>query len=115
MNDLNSILIEGNVIKKSELVKNNGTSVYCFSIVSNRYFKKDDFIEKEILEISIEASSRLAEYFYHIVNIGRNVRVVGHLKQSNDIIAIEAEHIESRQEHKINKQSELLFGGEYNA
>jgi single-strand DNA-binding protein len=112
MNDLNSVLIEGTVIKKDDLINKDGTLVCRFSIASNRYFRKDNCIEKEIFVINIEATSKLAENTYNMLYKGKNARIVGRLKRSNDNIVIEAEHIEFKPQYNIDNQEKLFFNGE---
>jgi single-strand DNA-binding protein len=49
MNNLNSILIEGNMVREPVLrATPRGTSVCTFSLASNRYFKQDSGMEKEV-------------------------------------------------------------------
>ena len=112
MNDLNSVLIEGTVIKRDELINKDGTTVCCFSIASNRYFKKDDCFEKEILVTNIEVLSKLAENTYNMLYKGRNVRIVGRLKQSNNNLVIEAGLIEFKPQYNIDNRDKLFFNGE---
>ena len=106
MNNLNSILIEGNLVREP-IFKNTekGTSVCCFTIASNRFFKQDSNIEKEVGFFDVEAFSKMAECSRNQGRKGRGIRVVGRLKQSHWIdangqsrsrIYIIAEHIEFR-------------------
>ena len=49
MNNLNSILIEGNLVRDSELKYSpKGTAVCTFVLASNRFFKQDEETQKEV-------------------------------------------------------------------
>jgi len=110
MNNLNSILIEGNLTKDPLLRSTpKGTQVCTMSLASNRYYKQDSGFEKEVSYFEIESWGRLAEACYNKGRKGRGVRVVGRLKQSrwNDAdgklrsrVLIVAEHVEFRPEAK---------------
>jgi single-strand DNA-binding protein len=55
MNNLNSILIEGNMVRDPQLrATAKGTSICTFSLASNRYFKQDSGMEKEVSFFEIE-------------------------------------------------------------
>ena len=106
MNNLNSILIEGNLVRDPTF-KNTakGTPVCSFTIASNRFSKQDSNIEKEVGFFHVEAFSKMAESSRNQGHKGRGVRVVGRLKQSRwtdanglsrSRICIIAEHIEFR-------------------
>jgi hypothetical protein len=110
MNDLNSVLIEGRLIKDAEFVNENGFTVCKFTLSSNRYIKKGKNIDKETTLINVEAWSNLSENCYYKARKGISVRVVGRLKQDNNLIIVEAEHIEFRYEpNKKKNQKELPF------
>jgi single-strand DNA-binding protein len=110
MNNLNSILIEGNMVRDPQLrATAKGTSICTFSLASNRYFKQDSGMEKEVSFFEIETWAKLAEACNNLGKKGRGVRVVGRLKQSrwtgndgkqNSRISIVAEHVEFRPEFK---------------
>jgi single-strand DNA-binding protein len=108
MNNLNSILIEGNLIK-DPLFRSTpkGTSVCTFTLASNRFFKQDSGMEKEVSYFEVETWSQLADRVHAQGRKGRGVRAVGRLKQErwtgNDgkaqsRIVIVAEHVEFRPE-----------------
>jgi single-strand DNA-binding protein len=113
MNNLNSILIEGNLTRDPEYKTTaKGTPVCRFSIASNRFFKKDDSLEKEVSFFDVETWAKIAENCNNLGHKGRGVRVVGRLKQErwNDAdgkarskVTIVAEHIEFRPEFKKEK------------
>ncbi len=114
MNNLNSILIEGNMVR-DPLLRNTpkGTAVCSFSLASNRYFRQETGYEKEVSFFEVETWSKLAQACNNLGKKGRGVRVVGRLKQDrwtgNDgkphaKVTIVAEHVEFRPE--IKKEAE---------
>jgi len=110
MNNLNSILIEGNLVRDPELrATPKGTSVCTFSLASNRFFKQDSGFEKEVSFFQVETWAKLAEACSNKGKKGRGVRVVGRLKQDrwtgtdgkpHSRVAIVAEHVEFRPEFR---------------
>ncbi|MDR3142465.1 MAG: single-stranded DNA-binding protein [Tannerellaceae bacterium] len=108
MNNLNSILIEGNLVRDLEMrTTSNGTSVCTFSIASSRYFKQDSGMEKEVSYFNVESWAKLAENVVNYGHKGQGVRVVGRLKQerwhdrdgkAQSRVVIVAEHLEFRPE-----------------
>jgi single-strand DNA-binding protein len=118
MNNLNSILLEGNLVR-DPVVKTTakGTMVCTFTVASNRYYKKSsdetaDF-EKEVIFIDVEAWAKLAESCASLGHKGRGVRVAGRLKQdrwedaegkAHSKICIVAEHVEYRPEKAQQQQ-----------
>lgn len=113
MNDLNSILIEGTIIKDVEFVDKEESTFCIFTLASNHYLEKNNKVEKETTLVNIKAWSILAEHCHKMGHKGRSVRVVGHLKQDNTLI-IEAEHIEFRPFNKKKPDENLLFDDEEN-
>jgi single-strand DNA-binding protein len=108
MNNLNSILIEGNLVKDPQFRSTpKGTSVCTFSLASNRFFKQDSGMEKEVSYFEVETWGKLADQVHNQGRKGRGIRAVGRLKQErwtgNDgkvqsRIVIVAEHVEFRPE-----------------
>jgi single-strand DNA-binding protein len=106
MNNLNSILIEGNLVRDPLLRSTpKGTAVCNFTLASNRFFKQDTGYEKEVGYFDVETWSKLAEHCFKQGHRGRGVRVVGRLKQDrwnsadgkpHSRVAIVAEHVEFR-------------------
>jgi len=104
MNNLNSILLEGNLVRDPEIKYSaKGTCICEFSIASNRSFKLDNEYQKEVSFFNIVTWSRLAENCSEFLKKGRGVRVVGRLKQSRwkneegqnrAKISIVADHVE---------------------
>jgi len=115
MNNLNSILIEGNLVKDPVLRSTSkGTQVCTLTIASNRFYKQDSGFEKEVSFFNVETWARLAEACSSKGHKGRGVRVVGRLKQdrwtdnegkSRSKISIVAEHVEFRPEFKKDSKS----------
>ena len=106
MNSLNSVLIEGNMVR-DPLMRSTpkGTSVCSFSIAANRYYRQNSNMEKEVGFFEVEAWGRLAEACTNQGSKGRGVRVVGRLKQyrwtgsdgkNHAKVSIVAEHVEYR-------------------
>jgi single-strand DNA-binding protein len=106
MNNLNSILLEGNLVRDPLLrATPKGTSVCTFTLASNRFFRQDAGMEKEVSFFDVETWAKLAEHCYNQGRKGRGVRVVGRLKQdrwsgsdgkAHSRVAIVAEHVEFR-------------------
>ena len=106
MNSLNSILIEGNLVRDSEMhTTQRGTTVCTFQIATNRFYKKDSNMEKEVGFFNVETWGKMAEKADVNGQKGRGVRVVGRLKQdrwhdkdgkTQSKVVIVAEHVEFR-------------------
>jgi single-strand DNA-binding protein len=106
MNNLNSILIEGNLVRDPEYRETaKGTALCKFAIASNRFFRQDSGLEKEVGYFDVETWGKLAESVNNLGRKGRGVRVVGRLKQERwsdkegkpqARIVIVAEHVEFR-------------------
>jgi single-strand DNA-binding protein len=116
MNNLNSILIEGNMVRAPEFrTTGKGTPVCKFSLASNRYFKQNSDLEMEVSYFDTEAWGKLAESCHRLGYKGRDIRVVGRLKQERwqdrernvkSKVVIVAEHIEFRPEMKKDTAAE---------
>ena len=110
MNNLNSILIEGNMVKDPLLRSTSkGTQVCTMRLASNRFYKMDSGFEKEVSYFDVESWGRLAEACYNKGKRGKGIRVVGRLKQSrwsdpdgkpHSRVTIIAEHVEFRPDFK---------------
>lgn len=109
MNNLNSVLIEGNLVKDPERFDFNNGIMAKFGIGVNRYYRnaaKEPV--KETSFITIQTWGALAEGCCRYLKKGRGVRVVGRLKQekwndgkiSRDRHVIVAEHVEFKPEQK---------------
>lgn len=104
MNSLNSILIEGNLVRDPEQ-KNlpSGNAVCDFTVATDRFYKQNDALEKEVSYFDVEAWSKLGATCSQTLKKGRGVRVVGRLKQDRwtdpegrqrSKVKIVAEHVE---------------------
>ncbi|MDR2965591.1 MAG: single-stranded DNA-binding protein [Treponema sp.] len=110
MNNLNSILIEGNLVKDPMLRSTQkGTQICVLRLASNRYLKQESGYEKEVSYFNVETWSRLAEICSAKGKKGRGIRVVGRIKQDRwtdpdgklrSNVTIVAEHVEFRPEFK---------------
>jgi single-strand DNA-binding protein len=120
MNNLNSILVEGTLVR-DPLMKTTakGTPLCTFSIASNRFYKQDTGFEKEVSYFDVETWAKLAESCQNLGHKGRGVRVVGRLKQDrwNDAdgktrskVSIIAEHVEFRPEFRKESENEVEEG-----
>jgi single-strand DNA-binding protein len=117
MNNLNSTLIEG-ILVRDPLLRTTpkGTPLCTFTLASNRFFKQDSGLEKEVGFFDVEAWGKLAEHSRSLGRKGRGVRVVGRLKQdrwtgqdgkNHSRISIVAEHIEFKPEFKHEGESPM--------
>jgi single-strand DNA-binding protein len=110
MNNLNSILIEGNLTRDPEFRETaKGTALCTFSIATNRFFKQGDETEKEVSFFDVQTWAKLAENCRNLGHKGRGVRVVGRLKQerwngndgkAHSKVSIVADHVEFRSDFK---------------
>lgn len=110
MNNLNSVLVEGNLVRDPELSYTpNGTAVCKFSVASNRSFKQGEGYVKEVSFFDVTTWTRLAEVCGEYLKKGRGVRIVGRLKQerwtdsegkSHQRVLIVAEHVEFKPQMK---------------
>jgi single-strand DNA-binding protein len=122
MNNLNSVLIEGNLVRDPESrITPKGIALCTFSIASNRFHREDKQMEKEVSFFDIETWEKVAENCLNFGKKGRGVRIVGRLKQdrwtgndgkSHSRIAIVAEHVEFRPELKDAAASKRTSKGE---
>ena len=111
MNNLNSIILEGNLARDPSLAEPvPGFKKCIFSLGVNRFYKnrKNESVD-EVSFFDIETWGKLAERVSHQCKKGRGVRVVGRLKQNrwegsdgkqNSKVRIVAEHVEFKPEPK---------------
>ena len=116
MNQLNSIILEGNVCKEPEIKEINGEkNLATFSIAVNRYYKKaDGDFEQETSYFDIEAwGTNYVKLISEKAEKGSGVRIVGRLKQNRwqdqngkwqSRVSVVAEHVEFRA--KVEKKEE---------
>lgn len=115
MNNLNSIIIEGNLTRDAELKEpSSGFKLCSFSVGVNRWFKNANGEgQTEVSYFDCEAYGKLAEDVAKSGIKGRGVRIVGRLKQNRWIDAegkalshvyVICEHIEFK---PIKKEEEI--------
>lgn len=124
MNNLNSILLEGNLVADPELrYTPNGAPVCSFSVACNRYFKQEEELQEEVSYFDITTWNRLAEVCNEYLSKGRGVRVVGRLKQdrwedaegkTRSKVHIVAEHVEFKPKFKSDGAEPAEGQGESN-
>lgn len=110
------MILEGNIAGDPALKDtNNGSTVCTFKIASDRFYKKNCHVEKEVCFIEIQTWGNLAETIGRYGHKGRGVRVVGRLKQDKwdgpdgkprSKIIIVAEHVELRKEETREEKEE---------
>lgn len=115
MNSLNSILIEGNVVRDPVMRETPRGSLVCtFSLASNRFYRQDEETEQETSFFEVETWSKLAEVCSKNCGKGRGIRVVGRLKQDRwtgsdgknySKIKVVAEHVEFKPQFKNAQDS----------
>ncbi|MCL1993162.1 MAG: single-stranded DNA-binding protein [Spirochaetes bacterium] len=118
MNNLNSILIEGNLVRDPQIRSTpKGTQVCTLSLASNRFYKQGEGFEQEVSFFDVETWAKLAETCFNNGRKGRGIRVVGRLKQDrwNDSegkphsrVTIVAEHVEFRPDFKKSEGLEAI-------
>lgn len=118
MNSLNSMLLEGNVVRDPVLKETpKGTPVCTFSIASNRYYKQDDTTEKETSFFEVETWGKLAETCGKSCRKGRGVRIVGRMKQDRWVgsdgknysrVKIIGEHVEFKPVFSKNQENNAV-------
>lgn len=105
MNQLNSIILEGNITRDGEFKDTpHGFRVANFPIACNRWYRGSGGQGvDEVSYFDIETFGKMAEYCEAHVSKGRGVRVVGRLKQNRwkdangknaSRVTIVAEHVE---------------------
>ena len=118
MNQLNSIILEGNVVKKAEFSEpKTGFQVCKFPLAVNRKSKTPEGETKEeVSYFDVETYGEMAESCYKWCDKGQGVRVVGRLKQNrweennkkHSKVFVVAEHVEykfSKQKGEANKDN----------
>ncbi len=118
MNNLNSIILEGNLTRDPLMdTTPKGTAVCHFTVASNRYYKSEGERQEEVGFFDVEVWSRLAETCSEYLTKGRGVRVVGRLKQDRwanadgeprSRVRIVGEHVEFRARPKSDAVEETV-------
>lgn len=116
MNNLNSVLLEGNLTRDPELrYTAKGTAVCRLSIACNRSYKQADQRQEEVSFFDVTTWSRLAEICAEYLVKGRGVRVVGRLKQDRweddagqrrSKVQVVAEHVEFKPQRRDEEAAE---------
>lgn len=105
MNQLNSIILEGNLVKDCTVSELSSGFLFCkFTIGVNRSSKnRENQLSNEVSYFDIESYGNIANYAKSKALKGRSVRIVGRLKQdrykdvegkSHSKVYVVAEHIE---------------------
>jgi len=126
MNSLNSILVEGNLVKDpATKTLPSGNQVCAFTLATNRYYKAgEQGLEEEVSYFDVEAWSRLGTTCSQYLKKGRGVRVVGRLKQDRWTdtegkqkakVKIVAEHVEFSPKKGSGKGTSPLAGDQSEA
>jgi single-strand DNA-binding protein len=116
MNDLNSILIEGNLTRDPDLSTTpTGTSVCNFAVATHHMYRKESEQVRETSFLDVEVWAKLAENCAEYLTKGRGVRVVGRIKQDRwktsegeprSRVKVVAEHVEFRPMKKKTEDTE---------
>ncbi len=125
MNQLNSLIIEGNVTRDPEVKQTaNGFKVCTVPIAVNRFYKNSNGEGvNEVSYFNIETFGKMADACQEKCTKGRGIRVVGRIKQSRWIttegkktskVSIIAEHVEFKkrivsvaEETETNEESSI--------
>lgn len=104
MNGLNSLIIEGNMVRDPVIGETSKGTTYCtFTIAANRNFTQNNESTQEVSYFDVEAWTNTAENCKENGAKGRGVRVVGRLKQDRWVgkdgkncskVKVVAEHVE---------------------
>jgi single-strand DNA-binding protein len=106
MNSLNSIILEGNVVRTPQIQETTKGTPFCkIGVAVNRWYKSmNGSVQNEVSFFDIDAWGALAKTCSETCEKGRGVRVVGRLKQdrwqdqatgkNRSRVTIVAEHIE---------------------
>lgn len=111
MNHLNSIILEGNVVRQAEMTEpSKGFKVCKFPLAVNRFIKNaNGEATEEVSFFDVETYGKMAEVCEKNSSKGRGVRVVGRLKQNRwkdsegknfSKVFVVAEHLEYKPNFK---------------
>jgi len=116
MNNLNSVLLEGNLTKDPENKNEKNIHKCMFKVASNRYCSK----ENEVSYFDVECSGKVADVCRKYLKKGRGVRLIGRLRQERQTeeisgvttvftkIIIIAEHVEFKPVYKSKDYLEVV-------
>ena len=123
MNQLNSLILEGNLVRDAVLAEPAPGFKKCsFTMGVNRFYKNkknEDVTEASFFDV--EAYGNMAEYCGEKAKKGRGVRVVGRLKQDTwkdpegkfaSRVYVVAEHIEYKPIKKAEEEKETVTANE---
>jgi len=123
MNQLNSLILEGNLVRDAVLAEPAPGFKKCsFTMGVNRFYKNkknEDVTEASFFDV--EAYGNMAEYCGEKAKKGRGVRVVGRLKQDTwkdpegkfaSRVYVVAEHIEYKPIKKAEEEKEAVTATE---
>jgi single-strand DNA-binding protein len=106
MNSVNSILLEGDLIKNPEMGYTKKGIPYCdLTIVSTRYYKLKEKYQEEVSFFDVKTWGKLAEVCREQLKKNKAIRIIGRLKQDRwkniegkdrSRVYVIAEHIEYR-------------------
>ena len=116
MNNLNSVLLEGNLCRDPELrYTSKGTAVCTLVVASNRSYKVEDERQEEVSFFETTTWGKLATTCAEYLSKGRGVRVVGRLKQERwddgegnprARVLVIAEHVEFKPQRRTENGEE---------
>ena len=122
MNNLNSVLLEGNLCRDPDLrYTPKGTAVCTLVVASNRYYKVDAERHEEVSFVEATTWGKLATVCTEHLAKGRGVRIVGRLKQERwedgdgnprAKVVIVAEHVEFQPRRRAAEQEPAKAGQE---
>ena len=117
MNNLNSILLEGNLTRDPELrYTPKGTPICTLVVASTRSYKLDGERVEEVSFVETTTWGKLATVCAEHLQKGRGVRVVGRIKQerwddadgtARSKVVIVAEHIEFQPRRATAPQTDI--------
>jgi single-strand DNA-binding protein len=126
MNNLNSVLLEGNLVRDPEevVLGEQATEMAKFSLAVNRFFRnaKSEAVE-EVMFITVQVWGALAKSCLAYLQKGRGVRVLGRLRQerwtdkdggNRERIIVVAEHVEFKRDNagKPSEDEQVPFDEE---
>ena len=83
MNDLNLIMLDGNLVRDPQLsVTQQNVSVCSFTIATNRYHKEGNEYVNDVSYFDVTCWEKLAIACGDVLKKGRGVRVTGELRQN---------------------------------
>lgn len=95
MNNLNSILLEGELVTEPVLTYTKaGAAKTSYNVLSKRFYKQEEKIEEENTVVNVVTRGRHAEVNKEYLSKGRGVRVIGRIASNGTGLYIEAEHVE---------------------